>query len=248
MVVDIERIVPVARAAVARSADIYIRHTGDDLVGLILHGSAFKGDFIPGCSDIDFKLFVRDQALDARGCLPFEMTVAIQRELARVDPQPFSYIQCYAMGSHMREGWSAPVAGTYAIIAGTQPVPEASPPELAAGARRKLEELKIPPPYLADNLLEHGAGRLQRLTRLICTDVWPTLISHLIVRGVNPIAAWNLTKQQAIEATSPHDPVGKAIRDFHAALLAHYPAATSVDSGLALLTAGVDFLRTVRDS
>ena len=246
MVINTDAVVPEARVAAAAAADIYIRHAGDDFVGLIIHGSALKGDFIAGCSDIDFKLFVRDEALDERGFLAFERTVAIHRELAEIDPQPFGYIQCYAMGSRMRPGWTGQIPGAYAVVAGLVPVADATPEELARAAHERVRGLQVPPPYLGDNLLEHGGGRLDRVTRLICTDVWPLLISHLIVRGHDPIAAWNLTKPAAIAATSPEEAVGRAIRDFDTAVRAHYAATPRVSSALEVLQAGIVFLEAVR--
>lgn len=244
---SIDDVAPEARAAAAAAADVYIRHAADDFVGLIIHGSALKGDFIAGCSDIDFKLFVRDEALDERGFLAFERTVAIHRELARIDPYPFGYIQCYAMGSQMRPGWVGPIPRAYAVIAGAVPVAEATAEELARGAQERVRGLQVPPSYLGDNLLEHGGGRLDRVTRLICTDVWPLLISHLIVRKHEPVAAWNLSKPAAIAATSPAEPAGRAIRAFDKTVRAHY-ADPTVSSALDVLVAGVAFFEAVRDS
>lgn len=244
---NIDAVVPQARVAAAAAADIYVRHAGDDFVGLIIHGSALKGDFIAGCSDIDFKLFVRDTALDERGFLALDRTVAIHRELSRIDPRPFGYIQCYAMGSRMREGWTRPIPGAYAVLAGSMPVPEATAEKLAAGARERVRSLQAPPSYLGDNLLEHGGGRLDRVTRLICTDVWPLLVSHLITRGHEPIAAWNLTKSAAIAVTSPREQVGSTIRAFDTTVRAHY-ADPGVSSALDVLQTGVAFLKAVRDA
>ncbi|MEO7003466.1 MAG: hypothetical protein ABI068_16690 [Ktedonobacterales bacterium] len=52
-VIDVSRLMveaqPIARAA----AEVYLRHTTPWFVGLVAHGSALKGGFIAGCSDVD---------------------------------------------------------------------------------------------------------------------------------------------------------------------------------------------------
>lgn len=238
-------LVPEARPIVEKAAAVYIHHTRADFVGLIVHGSALKGGFIAGCSDIDMQLYVMPAAF-VDGHLPLELTVAIHRDLARIDLAPFRYIQCYAFSTHMPAGWLGPVPGAYHVIAGRLPIPEASADELFESARSSLDTLHVLSPYLWDNLLGHGGGRLARLARLICTDVWPALFQLVIVRGMDPIAAWCLTKQQAMDALPASDQAGAAIRAFHDALLRYYPAEDSVDAALDVLIRGVAFLRAVK--
>ncbi len=242
---NLDPLVPEARPVVEKAASVYIHHTRHDFVGLIVHGSALKGGFIPGCSDIDLQLYVMPDAF-VGGHLPFELTVAIHRDLAHIDPAPFRYIQCYAFSTAMPPGWVGPVPGAYHVVAGRLPVPEATAEELHANARRSLAALETVPVYLRDNLLEQGERRLARLVRLICTGVWPALFQLLIVRGADPVATWSLTKQQAIDATFADTPPGAAIRAFYEALHEYYPAEDSVDSALDVLIRGVAFLRAAK--
>lgn len=243
---DLASLVPEARPIVEKAAAVYIHHTQQDFVGLIIHGSALKGGFIAGCSDIDMQLYLTPAAFDASGHLPFELTVAIHRDLARIDPAPFRYIQCYAFSTQMREGWTGPVPGAYHVIAGRLPIAEATPVRLRDNAQLSLETLAVVPSYLRDNLLEQGDGRRARLVRLICTDVWPALIHLLIVRGTDPIAAWCLTKQEAMDALPASDQAGAAVRAFYDALLRYYPAEDSVDAALDVLIRGIEFLRAAK--
>ena len=242
---NLEPLVPEARPIVEKAASVYIHHTRHDFVGLIVHGSALKGGFIPGCSDIDLQLYVTPAAF-AEGHLPFALTVAIHRDLAHIDPAPFRYIQCYAFSTERREGWVGPVPGAYHVVSGRLPVPEATAAELADRARASLAALEDVPSYLADGLLDHGEHRLERRVRLICTDVWPALFQLLIVRGADPIATWSLTKQQAIGEMPADTPPGVAIRAFYDALLRYYPAEDSVDAALDVLVRGVAFLRAAK--
>jgi hypothetical protein len=243
---NLDPVVAEARAIVEKAATVYIHHTGRSFVGLILHGSALKGGFIAGCSDIDLQLYVLPDALDSRGQLPFELTVAVHRDLSRIDPAPFRYIQCYPFSTKMPAGWTAPVAGAYHVVAGRLPIPEATAYQLRESAVSTLATLDPVPSYLWDNLLEQGDGRLARLVRLICTNVWPTLFQLLIVGGADPIATWGLTKREAMERASSGTPSSIAIRAFYEALLRYYPAEDSVDAALDVLVRGVAFLRTAK--
>ena len=94
---DMSRVVPVARPVVEAAARVYLRHTDRWLIGLLIHGSALKGGFIPGCSDIDLQIYLKPEAFTVYNQLPLEICSIIQRDLARIDPQPFQYIQGYAL-------------------------------------------------------------------------------------------------------------------------------------------------------
>jgi hypothetical protein len=80
-----------------------------------------KGGFIPGCSDVDFQLYLDRAAFAAAGQLPLELCLAIRRDLVRIDPAPFRYIQCAALSSELPAAVVPPVAGTYLLLAGRRP-------------------------------------------------------------------------------------------------------------------------------
>lgn len=228
---------PVAEAA----ARVYLKHTGPWFRGLIVHGSAFKGGFIPGCSDIDMHLYLEDSAfVDSH--LPLGLSVNIHRDLAKIDPNPFSYIQCFALADALPEGWTRPIPGAYAIIAGHLPVPEATTEELLASARGRLSGLGPLPGYLQHSLLDHGAGRLGYKVRLLCTDVWPALHDILALRTGDPISSWNLSKTEAMAQLSEPSALADAIRRFHSEVLAYYPGESSVEQALQVIWEGVAFL------
>src|SRR5688572_30765273 len=88
---DLSGVQPEARPILEQAAHIYIAHTRPWFEGLLAHGSVVKGGFIPRCSDIDLKLYLRDELFEGRSHLPLELSVAIHRELAKIDPAPFSY-------------------------------------------------------------------------------------------------------------------------------------------------------------
>ena len=157
---DTSGLVPEARVIVEVAAASYLRHTQPWFIGLVVHGSALKGGFIPGCSDIDFQVFLDDHALGGLGELPFATCLAIQRDLALIDPAPFLYIQGKAFSSVLPSDHTGPVPGAYLLLAGKLPVAEATKEQLRESARSRIATLNPLPPYLVGSFLEYGKGRL----------------------------------------------------------------------------------------
>ncbi|MEX2245385.1 MAG: hypothetical protein WEC75_01745 [Dehalococcoidia bacterium] len=246
--VDVSGVVPEARHIVQRVAEIYLRHLDASFIGMEALGSAVTGDFIPGCSDVDIHMYADDAAFVEPWRLPFEMTVAIHRELSAIDVAPFGYVQCYVLPARLLEGWNGPIPGAWHLVAGRAPLAEATAGELRDAAHRSLAELRPVPRFLENALLDYGDVRLPRLARLICTnDVWPHLRHLRIARGMDPIAAWNQPKLAAVESLPADSPAGQAARAFVEALHAYYPERTSTDAALALLERGVAFLHAVKE-
>ncbi len=247
---DVSALQPEARPIAEAVARVYMQHTGHLFVGLAVHGSAFKGDFIPGCSDIDFQLYLRREAFDAEGNISLSLALAIHRDLARIDPAPFSSVQCLALAIPFvqaeRPDVLPPLPGTYHVVAGVFPLPHPTREEAVRSAHAALGRLRAVPAKLPNDLLDFNAARLPRWVRLICTDVWPALYHLLIVRGHDPLDVWRLPKRRAIALLPERDDTGAAIRAFHAAVLAYYVGGPTVEGGLGVLEAGVGFLRAVK--
>lgn len=236
---DTSRLPAESQPIVEAAAAIYLRHTQPWFIGLVLHGSALKGGFIPGCSDIDFQLYLDDM-------LPFEIFLSIQREISEINPEPFRYIQCYPCTNILPEGHTGPVPGAYHILAGRLPVAEATRSQLQKSARKHIAALKPIPKYLVDSLLESGIGRLSWNIRLLCTDVWPTVYQVLILQGHDPFTIWSLPKPQAIALLPPDTPLGQTIRAFYQAAQTYYPYEELLVEGLTVIETGVSFLQTVK--
>lgn len=238
----ISRVAPAAQQAVSEAAAVYLRHTGRWLVGMLVHGSAYKGGYIPGCSDIDFQLYLDPGAFTRDGVLPLDLLLAIHRDLATINPAPFRYIQCYALPCATPPGQVPPIPGAYTLIAGVLPVPEATSDELISSARLSLARLEPLSHSLASELLSCGGERLQQKTRLLCTEVWPTLYHIAALQQDDPIAIWNLRKADVIALLPEDTAVGGAIRAFHAAVSVYYPAEATVEGRLAVIASGIAFL------
>ncbi len=144
--VDLSPLTPEARPIAGRAAAVYLRHAVPWFGGLLVHGSALKGGFIPGCSDIDFKLYLDAAAFDGGGQLPLRLCLAIHRDLSRIDPAPFRYIQCVALAAAgAAPDFVGPVPGAYHLLAGRLPEPESTAQRLRDAARRALAALDPAP-------------------------------------------------------------------------------------------------------
>lgn len=241
--IDVSGLAAEVRPVVERAATVYLKHTAPWLTGLLLTGSALRGDFIPGCSDVDFQMYLHPSAFGPGDCLPISLCIAIQRDLAKIELSPFSYLQAFAFADRMREGWVGPVPGTYRVVSGRLPVREATPEQLRKGAIARLSTLEPLPAHLVSGLLEHGEHHLERHVRLLITDVWPTLKHVLALQRNDPVGVWSLTKQQAIALLPEDSALGSTIRRFYATIHAYYPAQESIEVALAVIEHGTAFLQ-----
>jgi hypothetical protein len=239
---DTSRLTPEAQPIVEAAAAIYLRHTQPWFVGLVVHGSAFKGGFIPGCSDIDFQLYLDNRDFP----VPLEIYLSIQKEISQIDPAPFRYIQCYPHSNMLPEGHIGPIPGAYLLLAGRLPIAEATRSQLQESARKRIAALDPMPKYIVDGLLESGIGRLPWNIRWLCTDVWPTVYQVLALQGHDPFTAWSLPKPQAIALMPSDTPLGQTIRAFYQAVQTYYPSEESVAEGLAVIETGIAFLQNVK--
>ena len=242
---DVSRLQAEARAIVTAAAEVYIRHTRPWFIGLLAHGSALKGGFVPGCSDIDLQLYL-DEAAFSAGKLPLGLAMAIQRDLAQIDPAPFQYIQCYAHSARLPDGYVGPIPGAYQIIAGRLPISEATDAELRAAARQALATLDTRPAFVLRTLLQHGGGKLARQARLLCTLIWPTLYQVVTLQQAHAAEVWGQPKEQAIALLPEQSELGRTIRLFHSAVRAYYPEQSSVEGALALFESGFAFLEAAK--
>jgi len=251
-VIDVSSLVPEAREIVRQATQVYEAHTRPWLIGLLIHGSALKGGFIPRCSDIDFRLYLRDEAFAANGDLRWEISLAIQRDLVKIDPAPFQYIQCYAQPPRLNRneqtgGDMGPIPGSYRMLLGELPVAEPTTEQVVARARRQLDNLNSIPAHLANGFLDHGGGRLERHVRLLCTEVWPTLFNVLTVQTKNPFYIWAMSKDAAMAQLAAGTNLGQTIRSFYRAVVRYFTSASSVENAFQAITAGVEFLQSAKD-
>ncbi|MEO7021941.1 MAG: hypothetical protein ABI234_17440 [Ktedonobacteraceae bacterium] len=241
---DISRVIPVARPIVEAAATIYLRHTEPWLLGLLVHGSALKGGFIPGCSDIDLQIYLKPEGFTVYGQLPLAICSAIQRDLASIDPHPFQYIQGYALPSTPRPGYVGPIPGAYHMLTGQLPVPEASEDVLQSSATKGLATINRRIAYYCRGLLDHSSGKLARLVRFMCTDLWPTLCHILTIQEQNGLRVWSLPKPAVMALLPQQSQLAQTVHAFYQALHVYYPQETSVEDAIQVIETGIAFFES----
>jgi hypothetical protein len=249
--IDVSPLVPEARPCVLEAARIYVRHTRPWFIGLIAHGSAIKGGFVPGCSDIDLRLYLDETAFEPDGHLPLNLALSLHRDLSRLDPTPFAYVHCQAVSVSPDQeppfGQLGPIPGGYHLLLGKLPVPEATEEQLIELGHRALSAPEPAVIELAGELLEHGAGRLDGAVRRLCTKVWPTLYHVLVTRTDRPFAIWRLRKDEAVGWLSEQELLGQQIRAFQRSVDFYYLGERNAERALAVLAQGARFLREARE-
>jgi len=119
---------------------------GPDPICVSLKGSAVKGDFIPGYSDLDFHIFLRPDVMDGENVPKAEHAVRFQRVFGHINPEDFdvSQFQIYFINSeNYPKDWAPPVQGTYKVLWGSLPE-TAKEPEEPAYIRFAEQHLSLP--------------------------------------------------------------------------------------------------------
>lgn len=244
---DVSGLQPAAREPMRHVADVLRAQLGDALVTLAAHGSAVKGGYIAGCSDLDLVAYMRPSALTEQGQLALPLVIDLYAALDALDTTPFRYIQAYT--HHVGHGPGVGlVPGAYHIVWGEPEVPLADAPSLLRSARESLGCINVEEytARVSQHLLGWGRDQLHRELRWLCTDVWPALYHLLTLESDDPLAMWRLPKPEAIARTGAETDHGQVIRAFYAALEAHYSGGETLATALGALDAGLTFLATAR--
>lgn len=240
---DVTGVQPEAREIVRAMAAAFVANVGPALVTLVAHGSAVKGGFIPGSSDVDLDAFVDPAALDARRELPLERALALHVDLARIDPRPFRYLQghVYHAGGGPRVGY---VPGAMQVVWGEADVPIATGDELTRTALSSLRGLDPDAlrSRISNGLLDHGEGRLDRQVRWLCTDVWPVVYQVACLHEGSGLEVWRLTKPEVVGRLQSVPTVGRAAAGWLETVTTHYATGEAVPSALRTIRAGVAVL------
>lgn len=240
-IVNLSGVIPEAQEIVRQVTEVYLTHTRSWFIGLVAHGSAVKGGFIPGGSDINLRLYLEDGAFNSDKVLPLDFGLAIQRDLVAINLDPFNFVKCDVFLPRSPAHYISLIPGAYHLIAGHMPVIDANEEELQAMAHAGLEALLPLFPRSAHGLLGCGAGYLSRQVRSMCVDVWTTLYQILTLRSGAGLRIWRLPKEQAIALLAPETELSQAIWVFFEAVRAYYPQESSVNAALDVISCGAVF-------
>ncbi len=191
---------PLLDAFVRDCLDVF----GDARVeAIVFHGSAAKGGFIPGFSDVDLMVLLASECFDEFG-LRLDDAFAIQERIAAI---PWArvgagYPQVYFYDPTRMPGWwTGPIASASRVLYGTFPDHLRPTPDRMRAAALRLLRDDLPHLIRSDteSLADSADRALPRRLRLLSTRVTPSMFSLLVLRSDDPLGEWTRTKHDAAE-------------------------------------------------
>ncbi len=176
---------------------------GENLVAIINKGSSVKGGFIPGLSDVDLHVYLKDEAFIHNDCLYLELGLSFQEKMDKlIHKYDFGGgpIQVIFLNVTNPKRWSGPLPGTYLVLYGDG-CPE---PEPAAEEMLEADKFNLISPYYFYNLINSYADKpneeLAEFVRKINPAVTPTLYRVLSLITNDPFKAWKMTRYEVLES------------------------------------------------
>lgn len=203
---------------------------GESLVAIIIKGSAVKGGFIPGLSDVDLHIYLKDDAFAYSDFLKLELGLSLQEkmdELIREYDFGGGPVQVIMINVSKPRDWSAPLPGTYIVLYGNEcPEPPPSAEAMLEYDRTNLQN----PQYgygLVNSLVDKTSDLLAGYVRRLNAAVTPTLYRVLSVLTREPFKAWKMTRFEVLEALEELDI--EAVRQFAGLARKFYEIASQGD-------------------
>ncbi len=170
---------------------------------IVFHGSAAKGGFIAGFSDVDLMVLLASQCFDEFG-LTLDCAFAIQEHIAALPWASVGagYPQVYFYDPARMPGWwTGPVASASRVLYGTFPERLRPTPDGMRRAALRLLRDELPGLIRSDteSFADSADRALPRRLRLLSTRVTPAMFSLLVLRSEDPLAEWTRTKHEAAE-------------------------------------------------
>jgi hypothetical protein len=181
---------------------------GDAMTGMIVKGSAIKGDFIPYFSDFDVHIFTDSRIM--RGPLVPDISVAIpfQEKFSAIDVEAWQVSQIQVMiiaADNPPEKWSPPLPGSYRVLAGSIPpiYQHIDPDQFRTSAAQNLRGNGRWVDTLLGRIVDKPDQQLADSVRLAGTIMKAGLYEAAVVLGDDPITVWNSSLQEILQTVEP---------------------------------------------
>ncbi len=191
---------------------------------IVFHGSAAKGGFIPGFSDVDLIVLLAPECFDEFG-LRLDSAFAIQERIAAIpwERAGAAYGQAYFHNpANMPAWWTGPVATASRVLYGTFPEQLRPTPDRMRAAALRLLRDDLPHLIRGDteSFTDSADRALPRRLRLLSTRVTPSMFSLLVLRSDDPLGEWSRPKHEAADrlAASYDAPEAALPQQFYANL------------------------------
>ena len=176
---------------------------GGSLVAIITKGSTVRGGFIPGLSDVDLHVYLKDDAFVYSDFLKLELGLSLQEKmdgLIRKYDFGGGPVQVIMISVSQPRDWSGPLPGSYLLLYGDE-CPDPTP--TAEGIlERDIANLRNPH-YgygLVNSLVDKTSDALAGYVRRLNTAVTPTLYRVLSVFTKDPFKVWKMTRFEVLDA------------------------------------------------
>ena len=181
---------------------------GSSMTGMIVKGSAIKGDFIPYFSDFDVHLFADDRVM--RGPLVPDISVAIpfQERFSAIDVDAWQVSQIQVMmiaADNPPHGWIPPLPGSYRVIAGNTPPSynNVDSDRFKHQAKLNLSGYARWVETLLGRIVDKPDHQLADSVRLAGTIMKAALYEAAIELGDDPVDVWNRSLQEILQTVEP---------------------------------------------
>ena len=175
----------------------------ENLVAIINKGSTVKGGFIPGLSDMDLHVYLRDDVFVYNDFLKLELGLSFQEkmdELIRKYDIGGGPIQVIMLNVSKPRNWSGPLPGTYIVLYGEEcPEPPPRAEEMLEYDRFNLQN----PNYgygLINSFADKTSEALTGYVRRLNPAVTPTMYRALSLLTKEPTRVWKMTKFEVLES------------------------------------------------
>lgn len=176
---------------------------GESLVAIINKGSTVKGGFIPGLSDMDLHVYLKDDAFVYNDFLKLELGLSLNERLDKLIRQydiGGGPIQVIMINVSKPKNWSGPLPGTYIVLYGDE-CPETPPKaeEMLEYDRVNLQN----PSYgygLVNSFTDKTSDALPGYVRRLNTAVTPTFYRVLSLTTGKPLKVWKMTRFEVLDA------------------------------------------------
>lgn len=174
------------------------------LIAIITKGSTVKGGFIPGLSDVDLHVYLKDDAFEFSDFLKLELGLKLQEKMGQLIKKydlGGSPIQLILLNVSLpKDNWTGGIPGTFILLYGDKS-PETPPKveEILEQDQRNLQDVNYP--YrLIHSFVDKSDAELPRYVRSLSPAVTPILNRVLSLLTKDPFRAWKMNKPEAIAA------------------------------------------------
>jgi hypothetical protein len=177
---------------------------GSSMTGMIVKGSAIKGDFIPWFSDFDVHIFADDQVMRAPLVPDISVAIPFQERFSSIDVDAWQVSQIQVMmisaGNPPAE-WLPPLPGSYRLVAGTLPdtYHTVDPVQFREHARNNLQSYGRWVDTLLGRIVDKPDSQLADSVRLAGTIMKAALYEGAVELGRDPEAIWDSSLEDVLE-------------------------------------------------